>query len=141
MLAPGGPAHPVQLIDARDIAAWALHCAETKVAGMFNTTGPAVPLTIGDVLATIATVAGAKPNLVWVSDEFLLGQGIQPLDGVPLWVPPEYRYFFKVDVGKAIAAGLSVPARSRIPPAIRSRGCETPPAGHKPPAGWASSPG
>ena len=95
------------MIDARVIARWALHCAETRVAGIFNTTGPAVPLSIGDVLSTIATVAGARPNLVWVSDEFLLSQGSQPLDGVPLWVPPEYRYFFRVDVTKALAAGLS----------------------------------
>ena len=107
VLAPGGPAHPVQLIDARDIAAWALHCAETKVAGIFNTTGPGVPLTIGNVLATIATVSDAKPNFVWVSDEFLLSQGVQPLDGAPMWVPPEYKYFFQVDNGKAVAAGLA----------------------------------
>lgn len=106
VLAPGGPAHPVQLIDARDIATWALHCAETKVSGVFNTTGPAVPLTIGDVLATIATVAQAQPRFVWVSDQFLVGQGVQALDGVPLWVPPEYGYFFRVDVQKAVAAGL-----------------------------------
>ncbi len=107
ILAPGGPAHPVQLIDGRDLAAWALHCAETRVTGVFNTTGPAVPLTIGDMLATIATLADVKPNLVWVSDEFLLSQSVQPLDGAPLWVPPEYAYFFKVDVRKAIGAGLT----------------------------------
>jgi 2'-hydroxyisoflavone reductase len=107
VLAPGSPAHPVQLIDGRDIAAWALHCAETKVAGVFNTTGPAVPLTIGNVLATIATVSDARPNFVWVSDEFLVGQGIQPLDGVPMWVPPEYKHFFRVDIRKAVAAGLA----------------------------------
>ena len=107
MLAPGGPAKPVQMTDGRDIAAWALHCAETKVSGTFNTTGPDIPLTIGDVLATIATMSGARPNFVWVSDEFLLSQSIQPLDGVPLWVPPEYGYFFRVDVRKAMASGLA----------------------------------
>jgi 2'-hydroxyisoflavone reductase len=107
VLAPGSPAHPVQLIDARDIAAWALHCAETGVAGVFNTTGPAIPMTAGNVLATIATVSEARPNFVWVSDEFLLSQGVRPLDGVPLWVPPEYKYFFRVDVRKAVGAGLA----------------------------------
>ncbi len=107
VLAPGSPASPVQLIDGRDIAAWALHCAETKVSGVFNTTGPLVPLSLGDVLATVATVAEARPNLVWASDEFLVGQGVQPLDGVPLWVPPEYRYFFRVDVQRALGAGLT----------------------------------
>lgn len=107
VLAPGSPAHAVQLIDGRDIARWALHCAETRISGIFNTTGPAVPLAIGNVLATIATIAGAQPNLIWVSDEFLLGQSVQPLDGVPLWVPPEYGYFFKVNISKALDAGLS----------------------------------
>ncbi len=107
VLAPGGPAHPVQLIDGRDIAAWALRCAETKVAGVFNTTGPAMPLGIGHVLSTIATVAAAQPDFVWVSDDFLLSQSVQPLDGVPLWVPPDYGYFFRADVRKAIQAGLA----------------------------------
>jgi 2'-hydroxyisoflavone reductase len=88
------------------------HFVETALAQgykvtLFNTTGPDVPLLIGDVLATIAAAAEAKPNLVWVSDEFLLSEGVQPLDGVPLWVPPEYRYFFRVDVRKALAAGLA----------------------------------
>ncbi len=74
---------------------------------MFNATGPAVPLSIGDLLSTIATVTEARPNFVWVSDEFLVGRGLQPLDGLPLWVPPEYAYFFRVGVQKAVAAGLS----------------------------------
>jgi 2'-hydroxyisoflavone reductase len=106
-LAPGSPAHPVQLIDARDLAEWMVRCAESKVSGVFNATGPAVPCAIGNVLSTIATVTGARPNFVWVTDEFLQRKDLQPLDGAPLWVPKEYGYFFKADIGRALAAGLA----------------------------------
>lgn len=107
VLAPGSPAHPVQLIDGRDLAEWALRSAETSVSGVFNATGPAIPCAIGNVLSTISTVTGAAPRFVWVSDEFLQQKEIQPLDGAPLWVPPEYRYFFRADIRRALAAGLA----------------------------------
>ncbi|HLL20342.1 MAG TPA: NAD-dependent epimerase/dehydratase family protein, partial [Rubrivivax sp.] len=45
MVAPGEPTAPVQLIDARDAAAWMLLQAERGTAGVFNLTGPTAPLT------------------------------------------------------------------------------------------------
>jgi 2'-hydroxyisoflavone reductase len=107
VLAPGSPAHPVQLIDARDLAGWILRCAEARVSGVFNATGPATPLTLGDVLSTVAAVTDSHPRFVWVSDEFLQRKEVAPLDGAPLWVPAEYRYFFRTDVSRALQAGLS----------------------------------
>jgi len=107
VLAPGSAAHPVQLIDGRDLAEWALRSAETGVSGVFNVTGPAISCAIGNVLSTISAVTGATPRFVWVSDEFLQRKDIQPLDGAPLWVPQEYRYFFRADIRRGLAAGLT----------------------------------
>jgi 2'-hydroxyisoflavone reductase len=53
MLAPGEPTAPVQLIDARDAAAWMLLQAERGAAGPFNLTGPVSPFTMGQMLATV----------------------------------------------------------------------------------------
>ncbi|MBP8297095.1 MAG: hypothetical protein KAX84_13360, partial [Burkholderiales bacterium] len=50
VLAPGNPAAPVQVIDARDAAAWLVHCAQTQVTGVINMTGPGVPLQMDAVL-------------------------------------------------------------------------------------------
>src|SRR5260221_13589599 len=52
VLAPDGPDVPVQFIDARDLAAWTLDSVEAGRTGVFNLTGPAQPLTFGDLLET-----------------------------------------------------------------------------------------
>src|SRR3954454_1846453 len=59
--APGDPAATVQLIDARDLAAFLLDLAEGGVPGVFNGTAPIGSATIGAVLdaAVAATGAGA----------------------------------------------------------------------------------
>src|SRR6266542_3549486 len=50
VLAPTGPHLPLQLIDARDLAQWNVRMVETFADGTFNATGPAEPLTLGEVL-------------------------------------------------------------------------------------------
>jgi 2'-hydroxyisoflavone reductase len=107
VLAPGSPTHPVQLIDARDLAEWVLRCAQTGVSGAFNVTGPAVPCTLNNVLSTITEVTDAQPRFTWVPDDFLQRKEVQPLDGAPLWAPEEYRYFFRADIDRALRSGLT----------------------------------
>src|SRR5262245_34894569 len=46
VLAPGPPDYAVQVIDARDLGAWMVSCAESGTAGTFNATGPVVPHTL-----------------------------------------------------------------------------------------------
>src|SRR3954467_13606962 len=48
--APGDPAQPVQLVDARDLAEWMLDLGEQRIAGAFNGTSPAGGQTMGEVL-------------------------------------------------------------------------------------------
>ncbi|RPH74397.1 MAG: NAD-dependent epimerase/dehydratase family protein, partial [Candidatus Rokuibacteriota bacterium] len=64
--APGDPGRTVQLIDARDLAAWMLDLGERRVAGAFNGTAPAGRTTMGEVLEAAVAATGSGAELVWV---------------------------------------------------------------------------
>src|SRR5581483_3835326 len=109
VLAPNGPAVPVQVIDSRDLAAWMVRMAERRHAGTFNATGPDRPLTLGAVLETCRQVSGSDARIVWADERFLLDRGVQPWMELPLWVSdaPENAGFSRVDCRRAFAAGLT----------------------------------
>ena len=110
LLAPGRPGYPVQVIDVRDLAEWNLRLVEARQTGVYNATGPDYPLTLGEVIDTSRAVSGSDAQPVWVGEEFLLAEGVQPWSELPLWVPetnPEYAGFSKVSIAKAVQAGLS----------------------------------
>lgn len=104
VLAPGHPARPVQMIDARDLGRWLVHVARERIAGVFNATGPAEPLTLGAMLERIASGA----SLVWVEDQPLLDVGVQPWMELPLWLPgDDYAGMLRADISRALTAGLT----------------------------------
>jgi len=104
VLAPGDPQQPVQLIDARDLGAFLVRLAAERTSGIFNATGPAEPLTLGETLERI----GGADRLVWVDDQTLLDAGVGPWMELPLWLPgDEYAGLLQADVSRAIAAGLT----------------------------------
>jgi 2'-hydroxyisoflavone reductase len=107
VLAPGRPGAPVQIIDVRDLAEWTIRMIEDKQAGVFNATGPAGPLIMREVLETCRQVAGSPAELVWVDDEFLLGQGVTPFTDLPLWLPGPTSAMMQVSIDKALDAGLT----------------------------------
>lgn len=104
VLAPGAPDRPVQLVDARDLGAFLVLAAERRLAGVYNGTGPAEPLTLGETLGRISPGA----ELVWVADQTLLDAGVGPWMELPLWLPgDEYAGLMRADVSRAVAAGLT----------------------------------
>jgi 2'-hydroxyisoflavone reductase len=109
--APADRDQPVQLIDARDLATWMLDGAEEGRVGTFNATGPAEPLTLGQLLGRVRDATGGGAKLDWVEGERLLAEGLEPWDDVPLWLDlarhPELRGFLAVDVARAVGAGLA----------------------------------
>ena len=92
VLAPGDPESVVQVIDVRDLAAWIVTAAETRINGTFDGIGPPQP--IGELLAHVAAGVGTRPEFTWADQEFLQSEGVEPWAGpgsLPLWLPrPEY---------------------------------------------------
>jgi 2'-hydroxyisoflavone reductase len=110
VLAPGNPDDPIQLIDARDQAAFAVSLLERSITGTFHTVSPAPPFGFGQMLDAIAAeVAPPGTQLSWVSSEFLLEQDV---DGamLPLWAEGEGEgeggNMSRANPAAAFAAGL-----------------------------------
>jgi 2'-hydroxyisoflavone reductase len=87
VLAPGDPQQPVQLIDARDLAATLVELALHRPGGTFDATGP--QLTFGELLERLRGDA----NLVWVDGQRVLDAGIEPWMELPLWLPDRDAWF------------------------------------------------
>ncbi len=107
VLAPGSPEQPVQVIDVRDLAAWALAMLERDAGGTFNATGPAGPMTLGDFLDRAALAIGATARLTWIEEAFLLERGVAPWTELPLWVSAEDAGLDEVSIARAVAQGLA----------------------------------
>ena len=98
VLAPGPPERVVQFIDARDLAPWIVRMAEGRRTGVFNATNEGVSM--GELLA--------DADVTWVSDDFLVEQGVGEWMELPLWIAdPEWVGMHDVDVSRAVAAGLT----------------------------------
>jgi 2'-hydroxyisoflavone reductase len=83
VLVPGDPSDPVGLIDARDLAQFAL----SGVAGAFDVPGPTGRDTRADLMAACAAATGADVSCTYVTDEWLAAQDVQAWTEIPLWVP------------------------------------------------------
>jgi nucleoside-diphosphate-sugar epimerase len=104
VLAPGSPSQPVQFVDARDLGAFLVRLAVDRTGGVFNATGPAEPLTLGEALERMA--GGAR--LVWMDDQPILDAGVQPWTELPLWLPgTEYAGLCLADISRALAAEIA----------------------------------
>lgn len=106
---PAPPAAPIQVIDARDLAAWMLDLVERDVGGTFNATSPAGQWTTGDLVDTLLSATPSPPEPAWIGDATLLAHGVEPWVGLPLWLPasePDSAGFMAVDSRRAAALGL-----------------------------------
>ncbi|NVB41397.1 NAD-dependent epimerase/dehydratase family protein [Pseudenhygromyxa sp. WMMC2535] len=109
VMAPGRPEDPVQLIDARDLAAFMVHCLEARDFSTYNAVGPAERLGVGEMLRVGAEALGSSASFVWVPAPFLAEQEVAPWVEMTVWVPPEDPEFGglgSVDGSAAVAAGL-----------------------------------
>jgi nucleoside-diphosphate-sugar epimerase len=104
VLAPAPPEAAVQFIDVRDLGAWILHATENHLDGIYNATGET--LTFSGLLDECRRVVG-DAEIVWVDPQRLVNAGVGEWLELPLWiVSPEYSATHRVDVSKAVAAGL-----------------------------------
>lgn len=104
VLVPGSPDAPVALIDARDLARFAL----SRAAGTFEATGPSARDTRADLMAACAAATGSDATFTYVDDEWLAGQDVESWTEVPLWTSPaEGPSVFAHHTEEAEAAGLT----------------------------------
>ena len=109
VLAPGQPTDPVQLIDARDLAEWTIRMVENGETGIYNATGPAKPLGMGEMLDGIKAGVKSDTTFTWANAEFLEQQKVAPWSDMPVWVPPhgEMGGMARTSIKKALAKGLT----------------------------------
>src|SRR6266567_2986901 len=106
VLAPGTPTDPVQFIDARDLAKWTIRMVESRGTEVYNATGPAKTLVIGDMLGGIKTALSSNANFTWVTAEFLKQQNVQAWSDMPVWAGDETE-LARTNISRALAKGLT----------------------------------
>ncbi|MFD0327871.1 NAD-dependent epimerase/dehydratase family protein [Streptacidiphilus monticola] len=108
VLAPGRPDAPVQVVDARDLAAWMLSLLEHGASGAYHAATPP-PFTMGDLLGAAASaVSPPGTTVTWVDDAFLAARGVGSA-ALPLWTTdPLVRATSTADPAAALATGLKL---------------------------------
>ena len=81
--APGDPARPVQLVDARDLAEWMLDLGEQRIAGAFNGTVAGRHADDGRGARGGGRRHRVGAELVWIPDERLQAAEVAAVGGAP----------------------------------------------------------
>ena len=116
MLAPGKPSDGIQIIDARDLAAFTIDALEKKTFGVFNLVSPPGMFTIGDVVNESIRAAqklakpSPAPQAVWAPASFLSERKIEGWSDMPVWVDAkgDEAAFAGTSAARAIKAGLKI---------------------------------
>jgi 2'-hydroxyisoflavone reductase len=107
VLAPGTPADPIQIIDARDLAEWTIRMVEQGTTGSFNAVGPKSKLAMGRMLDDIKKTTNSDARFTWVDDKFLTSEKL--IDDIPIWTSPHGPDFgySTMNINKAVSKGLT----------------------------------
>lgn len=106
MLAPSPRAMPLQVVDVRDLAAFALDHLEAGTNDVFGVVGPGTSLTWDGFVGAAADAGGGPTEVTWVGESFLRERVGEELETeLPLW-DIEFQGLHHFDLSKAVAAGL-----------------------------------
>jgi 2'-hydroxyisoflavone reductase len=103
----------VQVLDARDLAAWITRSSEQGMAGVFNAVGPESVTSFADLSVACRRASGSDAAVDWVGSAFLLANDIGPWNELPLWLPPEQAAFCQIDNRRALTHGLRTEPQGR----------------------------
>ncbi|GAA2513506.1 NAD-dependent epimerase/dehydratase family protein [Pilimelia columellifera] len=108
MLVPGPSGQPTQAVDVRDLAAWLVDCATSRVIGVFNAYGPV--LSLGEWIELSRRIGGHDGPVIEADPRWLVDQGVTQYMGpesLTMWiVDPEWAGWQARDTTAAVAAGL-----------------------------------
>ncbi|WP_419164833.1 SDR family oxidoreductase [Candidatus Palauibacter sp.] len=106
-IAPGDMDNPVQFIDVRDLAEFAMHLLEQDTGGIFNVAGPTLDETrMDEFLYGIRAVTTSRVSFTWVDEDFLASR--EPPTRYPLWYSQNgpARALARVRSHRGVEAGL-----------------------------------
>ncbi|MFD9355063.1 NAD-dependent epimerase/dehydratase family protein [Streptomyces sp. NPDC060031] len=116
MLVPASPGVPTQAVDARDLAAWLLDCAQKGTTGTYDAVGPVVPF--GEWVALSRRIGGHTGQVVDADPDWLLGQEVVQFMGpesLAMWMAdPDWSGFSSRSGAAARAAGLRHRPRAEL---------------------------
>jgi len=105
ILAAGARSTPVQYIDVRDLAEWAVRLVEENVSGTFNVLSPSHG--IDEVIESAASTASEPTRITWVPTEWLADQPSAETWGTLLFWKINEGALTRIDNARAIANGLT----------------------------------
>jgi 2'-hydroxyisoflavone reductase len=122
-IAPGAPGDPFQVIDARDLAAFAINAVERNFTGTYNLVSNVNGFRFGEL--TDACIAAATkqakpadaPRAIWLPADFLEAQKVEPWSEMPVWLPAkgDEAAFAGTSNAAAVAKGLEItPLRKTV---------------------------
>lgn len=107
MLAAGDPSAPVQYIDVRDMAEWAIRMVEKRATGTYNAVGPATPMNVAQLADAAARTFSAESKISWVPASWLMAQKDPELWGTLLFWSHSVGNIMRMSNERALASGLT----------------------------------
>ncbi len=106
VLLPNRAQQPIQFIDVRDVAEFTIREIESSTTGIFNATGPAYDVNMGEVWSALKSECGGMPTEAIVSDDFLVENGVKEWQDLP-FITPEGEMPI-IDLTKSMKQGLTL---------------------------------
>lgn len=107
-VAPDGPDHPIQYIDARDLAQFVAALIEERDSGTYNAVTEPGSHTFGDLIDACRRASASSVEVQWIDEATLQRANVQPWTELPLWIPRNTEDFthLRVPNARACARGL-----------------------------------
>ena len=106
MLWPGTPDDALQIVDVRDLAKFTIDCVDREISGTYNMVNQPGAYTMGKLLEDCQAIAATEMDAVWVAEDFLKAQGLNPGAQLPIWQGGGNA--FGVSAARAVAAGMQM---------------------------------
>jgi 2'-hydroxyisoflavone reductase len=108
MIVAGDPATPVQYIDIRDMAEWAIRMVESHAVGTYNTVGPSAPTSLAQLIDAARVFASKPPAVTWVPVAWLGAQKDRDMWGqIFFWHFQGLAGLTQINIDRALAAGFT----------------------------------